>query len=314
MDKTESLSIVVLTKDEQDNLPECLDALLAQLDHERDEIIVVDSASSDRTVEIARAYEARPASCVRVDAHATNISFGAARNRGITLAKNDVIVMLSADATPDPDWALALRRALRNADIVYGRQRHAPTRMNAATVSRGLRYHHFEAQVPGLPEQYASNVNAAYRRLAFERVRFDEQAAGSEDVAFARAARLAGLRLVYAPDAIVRHKDVSDFRAEWRKHAREGAAHAQLRGLLGAPTWHIAWAVSVAGLALIAIVAQEPLILLATVVVFFAPTLRRLASPVARNYNPLHLASGVVASPLFDLAFVASYLTRRIRS
>lgn len=313
MEPSETLSVIVLTKDEEHNLPECLDALLPQLGP-RDEIIVVDSASRDRTVDIARAYAARSTASMRVHAYTTNVSFGAARNRGIEMAGNDVVVMLSADAAPEPGWAAALRDALRNADIVYGSQRHAPTRQNAATVSRGLRYHIFEADSgDALPEQFASNVNAAYRKLVFTRLRFDEHAAGSEDVAFAREARLEGFRIAYAPRARVGHKDVSSFRAEWRKHAREGAAHAQLRKLLGAPRWHLAWAVGVAGLALIGIVAAEPLVVLGALAAFFAPALRRAATPVARNYAPMHLASGVLASPLFDLAFVGSYLTRRVR-
>src|SRR5207245_1469527 len=79
-----------------------------------------------------------------------------------------------------------------------------------------------------VPEAFASTVNAAYRRLAFRALRFDENASGAEDVAFARAARLAGLRLAYAPDAVVRHKDVTTLRSEWRKLAREGRAYAQL--------------------------------------------------------------------------------------
>ncbi|HEX2022808.1 MAG TPA: glycosyltransferase, partial [Candidatus Thermoplasmatota archaeon] len=203
---------------------------------------------------------------------------------------------------------------LENADIVYGRQRHAPTSENAATVSRGLRYRHFEAREPVLPERYASNVNAAYRRLVFEALRFDEHAAGSEDRAFAREARLHGFRILYAPGAVVRHKDVASFAGEWRKHAREGAAHAQLRALLGAPRLHVAWAVAVAGCGLIAVVAGSAFALALTVLVFFAPTLRRLASRAAWRYKPLPLVAGALASPLFDLAFLGSYLTHRVKA
>lgn len=313
MKEQEPLSVVVLTKDEEHNLPECLDALLPQLE-EGDEVVVVDSASKDATVTIARRYAGERASQVVVEAFEQNVSFGRARNAGIARARNDVIVMLSADATPDMGWLVALRRALANADVVYGRQRHAPTTHNVATVSRGLRYHHFESGSAALPETYASNVNAAYRRAVFETIQFDESAQGSEDVAFARAARLAGLRIAYARDAVVRHKDASSWRAEWRKHAREGAAAAQLRTLIGAPKWHLAWAVSVAGLALIAIVAQDAIVLAGLALVFFAPTLRRLRASVARNYKPHHLAGGVLVSPFFDLAFITSYLSRRFRA
>jgi GT2 family glycosyltransferase len=155
-------------------------------------------------------------------------------------------------------------------------------------------------------------VNAAYRRFAFDTIRFDERAQGAEDVAFAKEARLAGLRIAYAPAASVRHKDVASWKGEWRKHVREGEAYAQLHKLLGAPKLHLAWAFAVAGLGLIAVVAGNAWVLAGCVLAFFAPTLRRLASPAARRYKPLPLLKGAAASPLFDLAFVSSYLKRRI--
>lgn len=310
MTKPEPLSVVILTKDEAANLPDCLDATLPQM-REGDEVIVVDSASRDATVPLAEGYAQRDPR-VRVKAYPMNVSFGAARNAGIEMARHDLIVFVSADATPEPGWLDAIRKAARNADIVYGRQRHAPPLANAATVSRGLRYRHFEVVTDGLPERYASNVNAAYRRFAFDTMRFDEQAQGAEDVAFAKEARLAGLRIAYAPEAIVRHKDVASWRGEWRKHQREGAAHAQLHRLLGAPKGHLAWAVAVAGMGLIFAVSGNPLVLAGTILVFFAPTIRRLASPVARKYRPIPLLKGAAASPLFDLAFVGSYIKRRI--
>lgn len=308
-----SLSVVVLTKDEAANIEECLDGVLAQLEP-GDEIVVVDSASRDATLSICERYAQRHPDVVRVHAFPVNVSFGEARNTGAEMARTDVIVMLSADATPAPGWLAALRNALRNADVVYGRQRHAPTVMSVATVARGLRYHHFETERDALPETFASNVNAAYRRFALERIRFDTDLPGSEDVAFAKLARFEGLRIAYAPDAIVHHKDVASWKGEWRKHLREGAAQAQLRSLLGVPRLHLAWAASVALLGIAAVALASPWMLALCVLAFFAPTLRRLASPGARKYRAPHLVAGAAVSPVFDLAFLASYLSRLVRA
>lgn len=303
------VSVVVLTKDEAANVAECLDAVCAQLEP-GDEVIVIDSASKDATVEIASRY--KDAHRVFIHASPTALTFGAARNLGVSMIATDVIVFVSADAVPEAGWLATLRSAIQDADIVYGRQRHAPPVENLATVSRGLRYRHFDTKANALPETFASNVNAAYRRFAFTRLRFDERALGAEDVAFAKAARLAGLRIAYAPEAVVRHKDVTTLRGEWAKHAREGEAYAQLGGLLGFPTAHVAWAVTVAGLSLITVVSQEWWLLAPTILVFFAPTLRRVATPLARRYKTRNLLAGAAFSPLFDLAFVGSYLMRRV--
>lgn len=307
----EPVSIVVLTKDEAANIGECLDALVAQL-APGDEVIVVDAASTDGTIEIACRYESRHPDAVRVLASDELLSFGAARNIGIKLAHNEIVAFVSADAVPEADWLEALRSALVNADIVYGRQRHAPPAMNVATVSRGLRYHHFEIEDDGLPERYASNVNAAYRKLVFDDLAFDERASGAEDVAFAKEARFAGYRIAYAKQAIVRHKDVTDWRGEWRKNVREGRAYAELRKLLGAPVGHLAWAFAVGGIGLLAIYFESVVLLAGTTALFFAPALRRLVSPVARNYSPSALLAGAFAAPIFDFAFLAGYLRRRV--
>lgn len=311
MTTPDPLSVVILTKDEAANIEQCLDAVLPQL-RDGDEIIVVDSASRDATLAICEQYVVRHAGVVRVHAFPVNVSFGEARNMGVEMARNDVLVMVSADAYPAEGWLDALRAALRNADVVYGRQRHAPPDQSPVTVSRGLRYHHFEAATDALPETFASNVNAAYRRFALQRVAFDDELPGSEDLAFAKLARFEGLRMAYAPDAIVHHKDAASWRGEWRKHLREGAAQAQLRRLLGAPKMHLAWTCMVGGLGLIAVVAQSPWMLALMLLVFFAPTLRRMASPVAKRYRTLPLLGGAAVSPVFDLAFVGSYLTKRV--
>lgn len=309
---SEPLCVVVLTRDEPGNLPDCLAALVPQLGPE-DEVVLID-ATPHGVGEAAREPAELLGRRMRIERVRSTVSAGAARNRALEVARADVIVMLDADAVPERGWLAGLRRALGNADVVYGRQRHAPTRLNASTVSRGLRFHRYEVAEPVLADEFASNANAAYRRLVFGTVRFDERAPGSEDVALAREARLAGFRIAYAADALVSHRQPTTFRREWRKSATEGAAHAHLRNLLGSPTWHVAWAVSVVGLLLIAMVAGEPLVLLGTLLVFLAPTLRRLRSSMTRSYRAAPLLGGILASPLFDLAFVASYLTRRVRT
>lgn len=308
----EPVSVIVLTKDEAANVGECLDAVLAQF-HEGDEVIVVDSASSDATVALVERYAAIRPDVVRMHAFPVNVSFGEARNAGIEMARSDIIVFVSADAIPREGWLDALRGAVVNADIVYGRQQHAPPKMSAVTVSRGLRYHHFEKEGDVLPETFASNVNAAYRRFAFTTLPFDADLPGSEDIAFARHARLAGLRIAYAQDAVVGHKDVASWKGEWRKHLREGAAQAKLKDLLGVPKLHLAWAGLTACLGIAAVALANGALLAACLVVFFAPTLRRAVSPIARRYEAAYLVAGAAASPFFDLAFVGSYLAGRVR-
>ncbi len=50
-----SISLCMIVKDEEHNLPRCLDSVVDVVD----EIIIVDTGSTDRTVEIAKSYGAK---------------------------------------------------------------------------------------------------------------------------------------------------------------------------------------------------------------------------------------------------------------
>lgn len=306
----EPVSAVILTRDEATHIAECLDAVLAQL-AEGDEVIVVDAGSRDATVEIVARYAIENPGRVRVQAFPEAVGPVEARETAIELARHDVVAFLSARAVPAQGWLDALRGAVANADIAYGRAEHAPSRRNPASVARGLRYHRFERNAEALPETFATDVNAAYRRFAFETLRFDEVLPGPADLAFARRARLAGLRIAYARDAVVRQRDAASLRGEWRTRHLEGSAQAALREVLGAPKLYFLWATVVGALGLAAVALMNVWLFALTILAFFAPALRRVASPTARGYRAHQLAGGVALSPLLDLAFLGSYLTRR---
>src|SRR3954454_4218474 len=82
-----TLSLCMIVKDEEEMLPRCLAAAKPAVD----EIIVVDTGSTDRTVEIAESFGAR------VLHHEWNGSFSDARNVSIETATGDWIMYLDAD-------------------------------------------------------------------------------------------------------------------------------------------------------------------------------------------------------------------------
>ena len=81
------LSLCMIVKDEQEMLPRCLAAARDAVD----EIVVVDTGSTDRTVEIAESFGAR------VVHHEWNGSFADARNVSIDAAAGDWLIYLDAD-------------------------------------------------------------------------------------------------------------------------------------------------------------------------------------------------------------------------
>jgi len=104
-----SISAVIITKDEEKNIRACLETLAWV-----DEIIIVDSCSSDRTVEIARAFTDR----VFVRAWP---GYGPQKNFGIDQAKSEWMLIIDADervTNPLREEILQLLRSGAPLDLV----------------------------------------------------------------------------------------------------------------------------------------------------------------------------------------------------
>ncbi|MFC1477197.1 glycosyltransferase [candidate division KSB1 bacterium] len=102
------LSLCMIVKNEEQNLPVCLESVREIVD----EIIVVDSGSTDNTIEVAKRYGAV------VHQYEWNDDFAAARNESIRHASGDWILYLDADEKLTPGNALRVREIIRNKDIM----------------------------------------------------------------------------------------------------------------------------------------------------------------------------------------------------
>ncbi|MCL4423913.1 MAG: glycosyltransferase [Firmicutes bacterium] len=105
-EQTPLLSLCMIVKDEEENLPRCLASVQGVVD----EIIVVDTGSSDRTVEIARSYGAR------VFYHPWSGNFSEARNVSLEKARGRWILFLDADEELVKEDGPKLRALLEGTD------------------------------------------------------------------------------------------------------------------------------------------------------------------------------------------------------
>ncbi len=87
-----AVSLTMIVKNEEANLSTCLESVRGVFD----EIVVLDTGSCDRTVEIARSFGARVFDFVWVD------DFGAARNAALARATGDYAFWLDADDLIEP--------------------------------------------------------------------------------------------------------------------------------------------------------------------------------------------------------------------
>jgi len=101
-----TLSIVVLTHNEERHLRDCL----ASVRDLADELLVLDDHSTDRTLDIAREMGARIE-------HRALDSFPMQRNAAIELARGDWLFFIDADERATPALGAEIRDAIRNSQF-----------------------------------------------------------------------------------------------------------------------------------------------------------------------------------------------------
>ncbi len=104
------LSIIIPTLNEEEHIGDVLRDLQPQL-KENDEIIVVDSHSNDKTVEIAKKHNAR----ILMQPKNGN---GLARTAGARIAKNDIIVFVDADSAVPENFTQRIREHFSDPDLL----------------------------------------------------------------------------------------------------------------------------------------------------------------------------------------------------
>ena len=106
------VSILVVTYDHGGEIDACLDAALAQAGGGLDvEVVVVDNASHDATVQRVRA-RALADERIRLLENRANTGFAAAMNVAFGAARGDHVLILNPDCVMDPGCAAALRARL----------------------------------------------------------------------------------------------------------------------------------------------------------------------------------------------------------
>jgi tetratricopeptide (TPR) repeat protein len=196
-----TISACMIVKDEEELLPDCLASIRDWVD----EIILVDTGSTDRTVEIARSYGAK------VFHHAWEGDFSRARNQSLSYATQGWIFIIDADERVTADDVPQLRRVLDdeqaqmvsiNVYNVYGDSVSAVTFLPSIRLFRrslGLRYegtvHNALVYPDSLPVVrvgarlkhlgYGLSKGKMAQKLARSRVLLEQQLRDNPDNAFA---------------------------------------------------------------------------------------------------------------------------------
>lgn len=212
-------SVLVLTLNAGPGFADLMDRLSTQRTDFDYEIVVLDSGSTDGTVELAERYGA-----VVHRSSAAEFDHGATRNLGISRTSGEYVALLVQDALPvDEQWLQAMVENFEQDPMVagvYSRQMPRPESGPLARVlvdGRPTASPRRREQFAGGPEQYRKmppeerrtlasfdNVSSCLRRPAWEKMPFERTRFG-EDLRWGKRVVEAGYKIVYEPRSAVLH-------------------------------------------------------------------------------------------------------------
>lgn len=205
------VSLVIPTLDAESDIEGLLNRIYRQT-RLPDEVIVVDSSSSDRTVDIVKMFE-----LVRlISIERSEFNHGLTRDMALRESSGDIVCFMTQDAIPADDFyienliapilsddrvAVSSGRQLPKDDarrfeqlvreFNYGPESNIRTKVDVATM--------------GIKAYFATDVCSAYRRSVYIELGGFGKTDMSEDMLMAAKALNAGYSVAYAADARVYH-------------------------------------------------------------------------------------------------------------
>ena len=219
------ISVIVVAKNEELKIGACLNSIVHQagMEHIPIEIILVDNASTDRTLELAKE------ACEKLIVVSNPVpSIACSRNMGWRRASGGLVAYIDADCVAPPDWLSVLHKNLLalNADAVGGGNvppdcgKFYPVlkvMLNTYLGSRGSVQGTTYADLREV--DHLPTLNIMVKREVLEDLDgFDEHfALVGEDADFSCRLKNIGGKIFYIPNAEVIHHQRSSFRS-WGKN------------------------------------------------------------------------------------------------
>ena len=233
------VTIIIRTYNEERYLRQLLEAIAAQdlganrLGAPGDlqvETLLVDSGSTDRTVEIAQSH-----GVTICHIPASQFSFGRSLNLGCERAAGDILVFISGHCVPQAaTWLRALIHPIvtGSAVLTYGRQVGG----DSTLLSESEVFSKLYPDRSAIPQEgfFCNNANAALSSAVWRRHRFDEELLGLEDMHLGKRLVESGFRIGYVAEAPVVHYHHETWAQVRRRYEREAIALQRIR-----PEWHV---------------------------------------------------------------------------
>lgn len=218
-------SVIIPVHNSARYLPTLLDSLRQQTAHDW-EVVAVDNRSTDDSLRIlTNSTLSAPLRLHRADERA-NPSY--ARNVGATVATGDKLLFVDADDAVLSGYVRLMSEALDEHPMVTSRVDSAALNPDGVREVFGATW-----QSEGIDTYFGflpgCGVNIGIRRDLFEKLGgFPEEFSGSEDIAFAWKAHLAGVRVHFVADAVYLYRHRESLADLFRQAANWGRDNALL--------------------------------------------------------------------------------------
>jgi GT2 family glycosyltransferase len=219
-------SVLILSWNGETYLPDCLNAVMAQ-SHAPHEVILVDNASTDGSVELVAANFPQ----VRIICNDEHLGFAGGMNVGLKEATGDIAVLLNQDTVVREDWLAELVKAVEadehigiaGCKILYTDGQTIQHAGGYLEYPLGLAHHYGYGELDqGQWDQqreveYVTGTAMAIRLEVLERIGYlddDFFPAYFEDADLCLRARQAGYKVVYVPTAALLHHESASTETE----------------------------------------------------------------------------------------------------
>ncbi|MDX9720462.1 MAG: glycosyltransferase family 2 protein [Myxococcota bacterium] len=218
------VTIIMRTKNSADIVHQALASMFAQ-DFKDFELLVVDSGSTDETLDMVAAYPHRLQQ-IRPEDYFP----GRVLNQGAAAAAGEILVFWNSDVVAlDPHALGRLVAAFDREELVAAFARQLPRPEAHVWVRRDYR-RSFPERGPAPPWISLSLPLAAMRKRIWEQRPFYTDAWASEDSEWGHWARRAGYEVAYVADARVMHSHNYTLRQLYGRMFVEGEADAFIHG------------------------------------------------------------------------------------
>ena len=233
-----SLTVIIPTLNGESTLEDLLKGLRNQT-YPINEIVIVDSQSTDNTKEIVNKYE--PIRVININRQ--DFDHGRTRDFALRTCNTEYVVFMTQDACPLDEFLIEeLVKPLENPDIVISTARQIP-REDASSMERFVRFYNYpdcstirsadDIDVLGIKTFFFSDVCAAYKRDIYEKLGgFEYPLKTNEDMFFAAKVINAGYKIAYVAEAKVIHSHNYSLKQQYNRNYIQGFEIEKHKALL----------------------------------------------------------------------------------